>query len=521
LTIVGQNADRYRVLAELSARSMVTTFKAHDVIHDRAVVLLILDKDLFIDEGVRHRLIREAKAAMGLHHPSIQPLYGMFLSGGDVVFVSPWQEGELLKDRLSRGPMSQEEAIDTAAKVAMAIGYAHSRGMIHRRVNPSTIFIGEDGTVKLLDFGIYQSLGSISDLYELPYRSPEEILGSVLSTRTDIYSLGVVLYEMLTGSQPFAAATKEEISESVVTSWPDARGYGGPMISDELFRVISIAIAKDPASRFVSADEMIESLENAQRYSRVGIRPQTAPPHEVGAAKDNRIPKKGEEDVGRKPPELTTPPLQVEEGSDPFSIMVAHPNKLSKGRESKILIILHLEGARVEAREIVSRDLGEPGGRPDDYDTEKDRTAIRPGEQVQVEIFCPEIEFSGAVALSLDERLNVARFLAKPKDDCHASSHQIKVLVKTLGTGVERYSSYAQLTVIDYLFDHVSRPLVNHCISAIVTIGSIGTFCLTLLGRIDHAFGLTAGTAGLVIGTSIYGKFFKDFVYQHRSPIHS
>jgi hypothetical protein len=240
----------------------------------------------------------------------------------------------------------------------------------------------------------------------------------------------------------------------------------------------------------------------------------------VKAAPESPVEKKGPKllDPRADKTKLFGPPKPIL-GS--FRISIAHPRTLSKGFNSKIVVVLYLSEEQKQVRQVLERDFGnDVRNAPERYTETTDTTTIKPQTQVQVDLLSQAIEFSQTVSLELSEPLNCARFLAKPREDCRIGHHEIKVVIRDCSTASERYSGFIQVKIVDYLFDHVSRPFFSKCTSLVLTAGSFITFLLTMLGKLDQTLGLTSGTTALLLGSALFGNLFKGYI-SHRQSLPS
>src|SRR5512135_1247794 len=219
-------ADRYRVERELGAGGMATVYLAHDLKHDRKVALKVLKPELAAVLGAE-RFVVEIKTTAALSHPHILPLFDSGTADGFLYYVMPYIEGETIRDKLNRETQfSVDEAVRIAREVADALDYAHRHGVIHRDIKPENLLL-HDGRAMVMDFGIALAVSAAAggrmtetglSLGTPHYMSPEQATADKdLTSRSDVYSLGCVLYEMLTGNPPHVAATAQQIIMKIVT----------------------------------------------------------------------------------------------------------------------------------------------------------------------------------------------------------------------------------------------------------------------------------------------------------------
>jgi serine/threonine-protein kinase len=258
---------RYELEELVGSGGMSNVFRAHDRLLERTVALKILHEQYTRDEDYVERFRREARAVAQLTHPNIVTVIDRGEQDGRQFIVFEFVEGQNLKELSAQGPLDPREAIRLTLQVAHALSFAHARGLVHRDVKPQNVLLNEDGQAKVTDFGIARSLdvhgvtqtGTV--LGTSDYIAPEQARGQKVDPKTDIYSLGVVLYELLTGEVPFSgdnfvAVAMRHVSEpapSVLEHRPDC-----PLRLD---LAIQRAMAKDPADRFASMDELCAELE--------------------------------------------------------------------------------------------------------------------------------------------------------------------------------------------------------------------------------------------------------------------
>ena len=265
-----QLSERYRLEETVAAGGMGTVFRARDEVLDRTVAVKLLKETLATDDSAVERFKREARIAGSLAHPGIAQIFDFGQEDGRPFIVMEFLEGNDLHTTIStKGPLDPIEAANIAAKVADALDHAHAAGAIHRDVKPGNIFRTGNGHIKLTDFGIARltsqstvtSTGTVIGTHH--YISPEMVNGETVTGATDIYSLGCVLYEMLTGRPPFEGDTPLTIAMSHVSKPPpDVRSIN-PAVPEAIAAVVTKAMAKKPEERFATAAEMAAELRAA------------------------------------------------------------------------------------------------------------------------------------------------------------------------------------------------------------------------------------------------------------------
>jgi beta-lactam-binding protein with PASTA domain/predicted Ser/Thr protein kinase len=261
---------RYRVLRRLGSGGMADVYLAEDQQLGRQVALKLLYRHLAEDVQFVERFRREASSAAGLQHPNIVGIFDRGEWDGTYYIAMEYVEGRTLKDIVrERGPAPSEAAVDVVLQILRALRYAHQRGIVHRDIKPQNVLIDEDGRVRVTDFGIARA--GASDMTETgsimgtaQYLSPEQAQGRAVDARSDLYSTGIVLYELLTGRLPFDAESPVAVALKQVSEPPLPPRELDPAIPPALEAVVLRALEKDPARRFADADEFIEALHAAR-----------------------------------------------------------------------------------------------------------------------------------------------------------------------------------------------------------------------------------------------------------------
>jgi len=261
-------AGKYQVLAEQGRGGMGIVYKAKDIKLDRIVALKFLPPGLANDREAKKRFIQEAKAASGLDHANICTIYEIGdTEDGQMFIAMPFYDGESLKEKISQKPLELEEAVSIATQISEGLSRAHKKGIVHRDIKPANIMIAEEGVVKIVDFGIAKLGGEAgltqtgSTVGTTAYMSPEQTRGEKMDSRSDIWSLGVVLYEMLTGHLPFRGEQMQSMIYSILNTDPEAVTSARQEVPRHLERVIMKALEKDLEKRFQSVDELKRELQ--------------------------------------------------------------------------------------------------------------------------------------------------------------------------------------------------------------------------------------------------------------------
>jgi len=275
--LIGKTISHYRILEKLGEGGMGVVYKAEDTRLKRTVALKFLPPDSTRDPDAKERFVHEAQAASALEHPNICNIHEIDeTEDGQLFIVMSCYDGETVKAGLTRGPMPVEEAAGIALHVARGLAKAHGKGIAHRDIKPANVFVTSEGRTKILDFGLAKLAGQTrvtkagSTVGTVAYMSPEQARGQEVGPGTDIWSLGVMLYEMLTGKVPFAGERAESVLYSVVHEEPIPAGDVRSDVPHELTAVVSRCLQKDPAKRYQSAEEMIAALEPMVGGSRSG-----------------------------------------------------------------------------------------------------------------------------------------------------------------------------------------------------------------------------------------------------------
>ena len=266
----GATLGPYAIRAELGHGGMGVVYTAHDPRLKRQVAIKLLTADLTRDETAKQRFLQEAQAASALDHPNICTIYEINeTDDGQLYLVMAYYEGETLKQRIERGPLALDDAIEIAMQVGHGLAEAHGAGIVHRDIKPANLLIAKGGVVKILDFGLAKLAGAEgvtqtgTTVGTVAYMSPEQARGQEVDHRTDIWSLGVVLYEILTGQQPFQGDNLLAISNAILESEPVSLTRLRAGTSAALARVVTRSLANSRDGRYQSVGDLLDELRNA------------------------------------------------------------------------------------------------------------------------------------------------------------------------------------------------------------------------------------------------------------------
>jgi serine/threonine protein kinase/Tfp pilus assembly protein PilF len=267
--MIGRTIAQYTIIEELGRGGMGVVYKAEDTTLKRTVALKFLHPRAVIDEDEedKTRFMREAQAAAALDHPNICTVFEVAEAEGLMYIAMPFVEGESLKDKIASGSLEMGEALEIAVEAAKGLDAAHTKGIVHRDIKSANIMVTPGGRVQIMDFGLAKTAGGTKvtrtgmTLGTAAYMSPEQATGQPTDQRTDLWSLGVVLYEMLTGQLPFTGDYEPALLYSIVNERAEPLSSVNEALPLELEQVVERALEKDPERRFQSAGELAEALE--------------------------------------------------------------------------------------------------------------------------------------------------------------------------------------------------------------------------------------------------------------------
>jgi dienelactone hydrolase len=274
VSMIGQRIAHYRIIEKVGAGGMGVVYRAEDTKLRRSVALKFLPPDLTRDEDAKHRFVLEAQTASALEHSNICTIYEIGEApDGQLFLAMAYYVGETLKTKIDRGPLALEDALGYAVQIAEGLAKAHATGIVHRDIKPANVLVTGDGVVKIVDFGIAKLLGQTSvtrtgtKFGTLTYMSPEQVAGSVVDARSDLWSLGVVLYEMVAGQPPFRGEQPEAVTVAIAHAAPQRLTSLRSDVPLALEHIVNRVLAKSPNDRYQTAADLLSDLEQIGRES--------------------------------------------------------------------------------------------------------------------------------------------------------------------------------------------------------------------------------------------------------------
>jgi serine/threonine-protein kinase len=316
-----QRIGKYEVVGKIGQGAMGEVFRAHDPVLNRDVAIKRISGGLDVDEMVRKRFEREAKAAALLMHPNIITVYELGIEGDQLFMAMELLDGVDLKQVLASRRMTLDEKVGAMEQICEGLAYAHAHDIVHRDLKPANIHILPSGKVKIMDFGLARLSGSemtsTGMVMGTPhYMSPEQVKGAKADARSDVFALGCVLYEMLTGRKPFDAESMHAVLFKIMQEEPAPLREAAPGTPEALVQVVERALAKNPAERFDNASEMLAGIRQAHQAVATGSRYDRA----TGADRPSRTREPGrpparERSHASSVPRNTVPPTTTGTGS--------------------------------------------------------------------------------------------------------------------------------------------------------------------------------------------------------------
>src|ERR1051326_6044496 len=278
--MIGKLISHYKILDKLGEGGMGIVYQARDTELDRMVALKFLPERLTSNDAERARFLQEAKAASALNHPNVCTIYGIDEFEGRKFIEMEYVDGSTLRRKVSESPLRLNDAISFAIQIGEALQEAHSKGIVHRDIKCENIMVNSKNQIKVMDFGLAKLKGSLkltrtsSTVGTLAYMAPEQIQGGEVDARSEIFSFGIVLYEMLTGHTPFRGEHDAAMMYSILNEEPAPVARYQPDVSPEIDHIIRRALEKNPADRYQHVDDMVSELRRSQKQSSRVARPE-------------------------------------------------------------------------------------------------------------------------------------------------------------------------------------------------------------------------------------------------------
>jgi serine/threonine protein kinase/Flp pilus assembly protein TadD len=269
--MIGKTISHYKIIEKIGSGGMGDVYKAEDTKLKRIVALKFLPSELTRDEEGRKRFVHEAQAASALDHPNIGAIYEIDEDDGHFFIAMAYYEGKTLKDKIdsNKTGMDIEEAIDLTLQIGRGLAKAHSKNIVHRDIKPANILMSEDGEIKIIDFGLAKLKGQTmltktgTTMGTIAYMSPEQTQGGVVDQRSDMWSLGVMFYEMLTGEQPFKGDYEQAVMYSILNEDPEFITKIRGEVPLQIEQILEKILSKNPDKRYQSMDELLAELNIA------------------------------------------------------------------------------------------------------------------------------------------------------------------------------------------------------------------------------------------------------------------
>ncbi len=275
--MIGKTISHYKILEKLGEGGMGVVYKAQDTKLDRIVALKFLPKHLLCDEEAKTRFVHEAKAASALDHPNIATIHEIDEVEGECFICMAYIEGQSLKELVRDKKLSIEEILRITIQIGEGLDAAHKRGITHRDIKSDNIMLTQEGTVKIMDFGLAKLKGAPkltktgTTTGTMQYMSPEQAQGMEVDQRSDIFTFGVVLYEMITGQLPFKGEHEAAIIYSIVNETPEPLARYKANVPEGLQRMVDKALKKDLSTRYQSSVDMVADLKGLQKETTTGV----------------------------------------------------------------------------------------------------------------------------------------------------------------------------------------------------------------------------------------------------------
>lgn len=291
---IGDQVGDYEVIGNLGAGGIGQVYQVRHSISQRCEAMKVLLSDRLGTGEVAERFLREIRVLASLDHPNIAALHTAFRHKGELIMVMEFVKGQTLRERLGSGSILMSQSLEYMRQTLSGLAYAHNNGVVHRDIKPSNIMLTEDERIKLLDFGLaFQGLGSDITrtgmiLGSLHYMSPEQVMGERVDARSDIYSVGVTLYQLLTGRAPIDGASEYAIASGHLKEMPPNPASINPNVPGRLARIVIKALAKSPEDRYQTAEQFLEELGSLHSEETMTMLPAPVTGRDTSASSPRR-----------------------------------------------------------------------------------------------------------------------------------------------------------------------------------------------------------------------------------------
>lgn len=426
--MIGTQIENYLIQAQLGEGGMGTVYRALETHLDRIVAIKVLNADLARDPSIVERFRSEARAQANLNHTNIATLYAFLVHQGNPVMVMEYVEGDTFQQLVNRrGPIPSQEAVPLFRQALLGIGAAHRMGIVHRDIKPSNLMLNRAGIVKVMDFGIAKAATSARNLTRTGaqigtvfYMSPEQVKGERVDIRSDIYSLGITLYELLTANVPFSSDSEFQILNDHVNTPPPPPSKFYPYLPKGLENIVLKSLEKNPDQRFQTAEEFGAALERPEAW-------ETYAPHTGLSMRDTVLtnaspaPAAFAAPVPPKPPAPPAPPANPA----PPAAALAPATPISRKALAAAAVILCLAGG---AAYLYSRGKAPSpsSGHPSAVPASSPRSSGQPGEAASDEQLKPiASDASDSDAAPADSTLAAGKTAAPPPPEPPTKTKQV------------------------------------------------------------------------------------------------
>jgi serine/threonine protein kinase len=503
---------------------------------ERPVAVKILHSYIEEEPLFLEQFRREARVVAGLRHPSIVKVFDYGTTDDHPLIIMEYLRGPTLASYLrhlheQKKRLPPDQIAQLLSQVSGALDYAHAQGVVHGDIKPGNILLHSkteefpldrslpaDIEAVITDFGLMRiiSLASHTEsglVQGTPaYMSPEQAWGGPIDHRSDIYALGAVLYEMLSGRIPFEADSALTVLHMQIHAiLPPIVG-----VSPAVQEVVNRAMDKNPESRYQSSRELAFDFSRAIGMHALGVNAEIhslREKHSSIAVQPEIVKSTQGQNTGKGALETTQDILNNKpnhnrkkhgtKSTSKLETSISYPMLLSKRFASPFLLQYYFPQQRTDAQGNIAAEF-----EAQEVNEYRQPSLVNPRQKVRAKMFSHAFDFSEPITRALDQDINVFKFLGTPKDSCVQGFHKILISISDEVSGQEIESITITAQVVDFAFDHISRPLLSRISASILSVGSFVMFLMGLLEQIDTTLGITGGTAAGVLAVFVYGNFY-------------